>query len=91
MKYISYIHFGINFYIRKKFLFSHNFHNFSFRADLKNNLLGYKNKRDPNEPVLMFIHPESTNMKGNMSRKCTYMYMNQSMQNLQNNYCDSVV
>ena len=39
-KYICYIHFAINFCIPAKFLFSHNFRNFSFTADSKNNLLG---------------------------------------------------
>ena len=37
---ISYIHFSINFCIPTKCLFSHYFHNFSFSADSKNNLLG---------------------------------------------------
>ena len=39
-KYISCIHFTINFWIPAKFLFSHNFHNFCFSANPKNNLLG---------------------------------------------------
>ena len=39
-KCISYIHFVVNFCILAKFLFSHNFHNFIFSADSKNNLLG---------------------------------------------------
>ena len=87
-KYISYIHFTINFCIPAKFLFSHNF---SFSADLKNSLLGKKDKRYPNEPIFIFIHPGLPNMNGNMSRKTKCTYIDQNMQNLQNKYCEPVV
>ena len=78
-KYISYIHFGINFFIPEKFLFSHNFHNLSFSADSKNNLLAEKEKKNPNEPILLFIHAGLPNMNGNMSRKIECTYINQNM------------
>ena len=48
-------------------------------------------KRDPNEPILMIIHQRLSNMKGNMSLKTKYTYVNQNMQNLHNKYCESVV
>ena len=83
-KYIFYICFAINFCIPAKLLFSLNFHNFSFSADAKN-------KRDPNEPILTFIHPGLPNMNGNMSRKIKCTYINQNMKNLQNKYWEPVV
>ena len=80
-KYISYIDFANNFCIPAKFLFSHNFNNFIFSAD----------KRHPNEPILLLIHPGLPNMNENMSRKTKWTYINQNMQNLQNKFCEPLV
>ena len=46
--------------------------------------------RDPNEPILVFIHPKLPNMNRNMSRKSKCTYVNQSMHNLQDKYCEPV-